>query len=91
MLAKVRAATVTRYIVTHLPAHLSAAPATVADLSPIANARMAEYLIADQTHYNVTPVSTVTHTDGGGTTHTLTGPSSAALRQEYTPAAADLG
>ncbi len=91
VLATVRAATVTQYIVTHLPARLSATPTTVADLSPIANARMAGYLIADQAAYKVTPVTAVTYTDGGGTTHTLTGSSLAALHHEYTPAAADLG
>ena len=91
ILATNRAATVTQYIVTHLPAHLDATPTTIADLSPIANARVAGYLIANQAYYNVTPVTNVTYTDHNGTSHTLSGSSLAALQKEYTPAAGDLG
>ncbi|MBR7833085.1 hypothetical protein KDL01_07410 [Actinospica durhamensis] len=91
VLATVRAATVTRYIVTHLPARVDPAPTTIADLSPVANAHMAGYLIADQAYYNVTPVTNVTYTDGAGTTHTLTGSSLAALQKQYAPGSGDLG
>jgi adenosylhomocysteine nucleosidase len=58
-LASEHAATVVKYIVTHLPRTISKAPETLADLTSQSNARRYGYLVADQAYYRVSPVSKV--------------------------------
>ncbi len=89
VLASQHAATVVAYLVDQLPATISTAPATLADLSPQANANQAGYLIADQAYFSITPVSKVVYTQIGQQT-TLSGPALAKLESEYTYAAGGL-
>jgi adenosylhomocysteine nucleosidase len=82
-LAADRAAAVVEYLVARLPATFSKAPVTMANLSPLANAREAGYLVAGQAYFNVTPVSKVIYTSAAGKTVTLTGKFLANLTKEY--------
>jgi adenosylhomocysteine nucleosidase len=58
-LASEHAATVVKYIVTHLPTKLSLAPETLGDLTPQSNARRYGYLVAAKADYAVTPVTQI--------------------------------
>jgi adenosylhomocysteine nucleosidase len=88
-LASDRAANVVAYMVAHLPAKVSKAPVTMSDLSPLANARQAGYLVASQAYFTVNPVTKVEYSDASsGKTVTLTGSSLAKLTKEYQYAAA---
>lgn len=80
------AAKVVKAIVTALPATVSKAPETTAELSPQANARRAGYLIADKAYFGVSPVSKVV-VPHGAHTETITGARLRALTREYTYAA----
>jgi adenosylhomocysteine nucleosidase len=82
-LAADRAAVVVEYLVARLPATVSKAPVTMSTLSPIAQAREAGYLVADQAYFGVTPVTKVIYTTPAGKTVTLTGKSLASLTKEY--------
>jgi hypothetical protein len=62
---------------------------TLRDLSLIANARRAGYLIADKAFFHLGPVTKVTFTSHG-TTKTLTGASLAALKAQYSYRAGNL-
>ena len=88
LLAASRAANVTAYLVSHLPASISKNPTSLADLSQVANARQAGYLVANQAAYSVSPVTEVSYTDQNGGTHALSGPALVKLEQEYRPGAA---
>jgi len=85
------AAIAVRYLVDHLPATINKAPTTIADLSPIANAYQAGYLIAKRAYYQVSPVPKVVYVNQAGHAVTLTGASLAKLEQEYTYAAGHIG
>jgi len=87
-LASDRAAAVVEYLVAHLPAKVSKAPVTMANLSKLANAREAGYLVAAQAYFDVTPVSKVIFTTPAGKTVTLTGRSLANLTKQYKYSAA---
>jgi adenosylhomocysteine nucleosidase len=82
-LASDRAAAVVEYLIARLPATFSKTPVTMANLSPLANAREAGYLVAGQAYFDVTPVSKVIYTSRTGKTVTLTGKSLANLTREY--------
>jgi adenosylhomocysteine nucleosidase len=58
-LASAHAATVVKYIVTHLPARISTAPETLGALTAASNARRYGYLVGSQAHYTVSPVSKI--------------------------------
>jgi adenosylhomocysteine nucleosidase len=88
--AAVNAAAVAAHIVATLPAVVPTKAETLQDLSPLANATKAGYLIADQAYFTVSPVTKVAFTGADGTSHTLTGDALAALEDEYTPSAAHL-
>ncbi|MEV6319274.1 hypothetical protein [Streptomyces sp. NPDC051776] len=60
-LAARRAAEVCADVVARLPARVSRAAVGPGDLDPVANARRAGYLIADQVRYDVGPVTEVTY------------------------------
>ncbi len=81
--ASQHAASVVAYLVAHLPASVSHAPVTMADLSPLANARKAGYLIANDAYFTTSPVTKVAYTGPHGAPTTLTGPALAALESEY--------
>src|SRR5207245_9949911 len=66
ILGSQRAAGVVRYVIGHLPKQPSRAPATIADLSPMANARLAGYLVATKAYFGVGPVTQVEHRDASG-------------------------
>jgi len=85
------AAAVVRYLVDHLPNAINKAPTTIADLSPIANAYQAGYLIAKRAFYQVSSVPKVVYVNSAGHPVTLTGASLAKLEQEYTYAAGRIG
>jgi adenosylhomocysteine nucleosidase len=87
-LASNRAAAVVSYLVGRLPASVDSAPITMSDLSPIANARQAGYLVANQAYFGVTPVTQVVYSNAQGAQVTLTGSSLAKLTSQYTYAAA---
>ncbi|PRH80813.1 nucleoside phosphorylase [Streptomyces solincola] len=89
-LASKRAAKVCAHVVAGLPAEVDRSPVARADLSPLANARQAGYLIADRVAYGVGPVTEVTYTDPQGR-RSLTGGQLADLRRQYTPGAGGLG
>jgi len=82
-LAADRAAAVVEYLVARLPAAVSKASVTMANLSPLANARQAGYLVAGQAYFDVTPVTKVIYTSAAGRSVTLTGKSLAKLTKEY--------
>jgi adenosylhomocysteine nucleosidase len=82
-LASGRAATVVSDLITRLPAEVSQAPVTISDLTPVANARQAGYLVAARAYFGVTPVTKVVYTAAGGQKVTLTGASLAKLAREY--------
>ncbi|WP_433456471.1 hypothetical protein ACQPXS_46960 (plasmid) [Streptomyces sp. CA-142005] len=82
-LASKRAAQVCTHLVTHLPPDVDTAPARLSDLSPLANARQAGYLIADRVAYRVGPVTEVTFTGPQGR-KTLSGRGLDTLRHQYT-------
>ena len=93
-LASNHAATVVKQIVTHLGATVSTAPETLGMLSPQANARRAGYLIANQAYYSVSPVGKVVTagpTGLGSKPATMSAGQLAALKQEYTYAAGQIG
>ena len=87
-LATDHAATVVKYLIAHLPAKVDTAPVTISDLSALANARLAGYLVASQAYFSVTPVTKVVYTDANGKTVTLTGRSLVKIAREYTYRAA---
>jgi adenosylhomocysteine nucleosidase len=91
ILGSQRAAGVARYVIGHLPQQLSRTPATMADLSPMANARLAGYLVATKAYFGVGPVTQVEYRDGSGQPVTLPGSKLAALQGEYTYDASKLG
>ncbi|MGW2557529.1 5'-methylthioadenosine/S-adenosylhomocysteine nucleosidase family protein [Streptomyces sp. NPDC001635] len=82
-LASKRAAQVCAHLVTHLPSEVDPAPVRLRDLSPVANARQAGYLIADEVSYQVGPVTELIFTGPQGR-RTLTGRDLTALRRQYT-------
>jgi adenosylhomocysteine nucleosidase len=83
-LASANAARTVAYLVAHLPGKVSHTPVTTADLSPLANARTAGYLIADQAYFTVSPVTKVSFTTPNGSSKSLTGSALASLTSEYT-------
>lgn len=87
-LASNRAVSVAEYLIGRLPARVSQAPATMGTLSPLANARQAGYLVADQAFFGVPPVTKVTYTGAHGKPVTLTGPDLRKLENEYKYSAA---
>jgi adenosylhomocysteine nucleosidase len=87
-LASDRGAAVVSYLVAHLPAEVSKAPVTMSTLSPLAEARQAGYLVAQQAYFNVTPVTKVVFTSAAGRTVTLTGKPLAKLTRQYKYSAA---
>ncbi len=91
VLGSQRAASVVGYVIGHLPEQLSRTPVTIADLSPIANARLAGYLVATRAYFDVGPVTQVEYSDASGRQVTLPGSKLAALQGEYTYDASKLG
>lgn len=89
-LGAARAAKVVAFLLAGLPTTVDQAPVALSDLSPVANARQAGYLIADKAFFKVGPVTEVTFTSNG-TTKTLTGTALAALEAQYSYRARDLG
>jgi adenosylhomocysteine nucleosidase len=85
------AAGVVRYTVEHLPKQLRRAPATIADLSAGANARLAGYLVATKAYFGVGPVTQVEYRDPSGQTITMPASKLAELQGEYTFDASKLG
>lgn len=81
-LASARAAKVVAFLIARIPMKVARVPVTVRDLSLIANARRAGYLIADKAFFHLGPVTKVTFTSHG-TTKTLTGASLATLKAQY--------
>ncbi len=74
VLAADRAAAVTIYVVTHFPSSdLDTPPATPSILSPLSNAAMHGYIVAERAYYNVTPVTEVQYMASNGSTVTTTG------------------
>jgi adenosylhomocysteine nucleosidase len=86
-----RAASVVRHVIGHLPKQVSRTPASIADLSPMANARLAGYLVATKAYFGVGPVPQVEYRDATGRQLTLPGSKLAALQGEYTYDASKLG
>lgn len=86
-LASSRAAAVVGYMVARLPAVVSKTPVTTGDLSSLANARQAGYLVASRAYFTVSPVTKVSYARGGATV-TLTGSSLRRLTKEYAYGAA---
>lgn len=78
------AAIVVRYLVDHLPATISKTPTTLGELSHIANAVQAGYLIAQRAYYKVSAVGKVVYTNSHGKTITLVGTALKKLEEEYT-------
>ncbi|MDA8040527.1 MAG: nucleoside phosphorylase [Actinomycetota bacterium] len=91
LLSSKHAAVVVRYLVQHIPAVVSKAPATLADLSRSANAVRAGYLIAKRAYFTVSSVPKVVYVSRSGRTVTLTGTALKKLEQEYTYAAGRIG
>jgi hypothetical protein len=58
------------------------------DLSRLANARQAGYLVASQAYFTVSPVTKVVYDSASGKTVTLTGSGLAKLIKEYAYGAA---
>jgi adenosylhomocysteine nucleosidase len=87
-LASDRAANVVASMVAHLPVEVSKAPVTMDDLSRLANARQAGYLVASQAYFTVSPVTKVVYDSASGKTVTLTGSGLAKLIKEYAYGAA---
>jgi adenosylhomocysteine nucleosidase len=86
------AAIVVRYLVSHLgTAPISKAPETLADLSPLANASQAGYLIAKQAYFKVSAVSKVVYANTAGKSVTLKGSALRGLAHEYTYGAGRIG
>jgi adenosylhomocysteine nucleosidase len=85
------AASVVRYTVDHLPRQLRRVPATIADLSATANARLAGYLVATKAYFGVGPVTQVEYRDPSGQPVTMSASMLAQLQGEYTFAASKLG
>ena len=82
------------YLVEHLPAKLSRAPEQLGELSPVANAVQAGYLIAQRAYYKVSRVGKVVYSAKSGKSGksvTLTGSALARLEREYTYAAGHIG
>jgi adenosylhomocysteine nucleosidase len=84
------AATVVRYVIGHLPQQLHRVPTSTTDLSHVANARVAGYLVATKAYFGVGPVTQVEYRDAGGQPVTLPGAKLAELH-EYTYQASKLG
>ncbi|MBV9049457.1 MAG: hypothetical protein JOY58_14370 [Solirubrobacterales bacterium] len=89
-LASARAAKVVAFLLRNLATRVEKAPVTLGDLSRIANARRAGYLIADKAFLHVGPVTKVTFTSHGAT-KTLAGAALAALEAQYSYRAHVLG
>lgn len=87
-LASDRAAAVVAYLVGHLSATVSTAPADMHTLSGLANASQAGYLVADRAYFDVTPVTKVVYTTANGDSVTLAGAALAKLTQQYAYGAA---
>jgi adenosylhomocysteine nucleosidase len=85
------AAIVVKYLIEHLPATISKAPETLAELSPLANAAQAGYLLADKAYFKVSAASKVVYTDTAGKTVTLKGSALHRLAHEYTYGAGSIG
>ena len=66
-------------------------PASTTDLSPVANARIAGYLVATKAYFGVGPVTQVEYRDASGQPVTLPGTKLAELQSEYTYQASKLG
>jgi adenosylhomocysteine nucleosidase len=84
VLGSQHAATVVRYVVGHLPKKLSRAPTTMSDLSNMANARLAGYLVATKAYFGLGPVTQVEYRDPSGQPVTMPGSKLAELQGEYT-------
>lgn len=91
VIASDHAATVVRNLVEHLPATIDKAPETVAELSPMANAVHAGYLIATSAYYHVSSVSKVVYANRAGKSSTLKGAALHRLAHEYTYGAGRIG
>ena len=89
-LACARAAQVVAFLLARLPTKVDRAPIALRDLSPIANARRAGYLIADKVFFHLGPVTKVTFISHRRT-KTLTGAALAALAAQYSYKASGLG
>jgi adenosylhomocysteine nucleosidase len=86
------AAEVVRYLVSHLgTGAISKAPETLSELSPLANAVKAGYLIAKQAYFKVSAVSKVVYANTAGKSVTLKGSALRSLAHEYTYAAGRIG
>jgi adenosylhomocysteine nucleosidase len=91
VIASDHAAAVVRYLVEHMPASLDKAPETMAELSPLANAVQAGYLIAKSAYFHVSAVSKVVYADQTGKTVTVKGAALHRLAHEYTYGAGRIG
>jgi adenosylhomocysteine nucleosidase len=89
-LACARAAQVVAHLLARLAPKVDRVPIGLRDLSPIANARRAGYLIADKAFFHLGPVTKVTFTSHRRT-ETLTGAALAALTAQYSYKASGLG
>jgi adenosylhomocysteine nucleosidase len=85
------AAVVVKYLIEHLPATVSKAPETLTELSPLANAVQAGYLLADKAYFKVSAASKVLYTNTAGKTVTLKGSALHRLAREYTYRAGRIG
>jgi len=90
VIASDHAAIVVKYLVEHLPAKIEKAPETITDLSPLANARRAGYLVGLQDFFKVGAVSKVVYMRGNKKV-TLRGSALQKLASEYTYSAGGLG
>ena len=81
---------VVRHLVGHLPKQLGRTPATMSDLSTMANARLAGYLVASKAYFGVGPVTRVEYRDASGQPVTMAGSRLAELQDEYTYEASKL-
>jgi adenosylhomocysteine nucleosidase len=91
VIASQHAATIVRYVVGHLRKQLGRAPATMSDLSNMANARLAGYLVATKAYFGVGPVTQIEYRDASGQPVTMSGSKLAQLQGEYTYGASKLG
>jgi adenosylhomocysteine nucleosidase len=91
VLASQHAARVVAYLVEHLPANVSKAPEKLGELSPVANAVRAGYLIAQRAYYTVSRVGKVVCWAKSGKKATLSGRALARLEDEYTYGAGRIG
>ncbi len=68
VLAADRAAAVAIYVVTHFPSSDLDTPASPSTLSPLSNAAMHGYIVAERAYYNVTPVAEIQYMAANGST-----------------------